>query len=267
MYTVIRKQPRNSGSLYWKYKSEDAGSKKFIVGRFLEYKMLDSKTVISQVQEIQVILHEIHAKWMNLSETFQVATIIEKLPPVWKYFKNYLKHKRKEMSIEYLVVKLPIEEDNKHSEKKGYNLPVVKANVNHKANVVDDITQDVANINLCAVISEVNLVGSNPREWWIDTSDPRHICSNKGLNSVTYEIKGQGKVVLNMTFGKELTLNNVLYVSKIHKNLDEAIEKFVLYKNEVEKQLNKKMKVLRSDRGVEYESSFGEFCAKHGIIH
>ena len=38
------------------------------------------------------------------------------------------------------------------------------------------------------------------------------------------------------------------------KSKDEAIDKFVLYKNEVENQLNKKIKVLRSDRGCEYES-------------
>ena len=31
-------------------------------------------------------------------------------------------------------------------------------------------------------------------------------------NSTTSDIKGQGKVVLKMTFGKELTLTNVLYV-------------------------------------------------------
>ena len=50
------------------------------------------------------------------------------------------------------------------------------------------------------------------------------------------------------------------------KSKDEAIEKFVLYKNEVENQLNKKIKVLRSDRGGEYESPFVDFCAQHGII-
>ena len=51
------------------------------------------------------------------------------------------------------------------------------------------------------------------------------------------------------------------------KSKDGAIEKFVLYKNEVENQLNKKIKVLRSDRGGEYESSFVDFCAHHEIIH
>ena len=53
--------------------------------------------------------------------------------------------------------------------------------------------------------------------------------------------------------------------SKVSK--DEAIEKFVLYKNKVENQLNKKIKVLRSDRGGEYESPFFDFCAQHWIIH
>ena len=70
------------------------------MGYFLDYEMVDSKTMVSQVQELQVILHETHAERMILSETFQVATIIEKLPPTWKDFKNYLKHKIKEMNIE-----------------------------------------------------------------------------------------------------------------------------------------------------------------------
>ena len=38
-------------SLDKKYKTEDARTKKFVVGRFLEYKMVDKKTVIGQVQE------------------------------------------------------------------------------------------------------------------------------------------------------------------------------------------------------------------------
>ena len=106
-------------SLDKKYKTEDAELKKFVVGKFLDYKMLDTKTVISQVQDLQVILHDIHAEGMSLSESFQVAAIIEKLPPLWKEFKNYLKHKRKEMRVEDLIVRMRIEEDNRASEKKA----------------------------------------------------------------------------------------------------------------------------------------------------
>ena len=117
--------------------------KKFIVAKFLDYKMIDSKTVVIQVQELQVIIHDLLAKGINLfnayvrnikfflnthiifnvglivNDVFQVAAIIEKLPPLWKDFKNYLKHKRKEMTVEDLIVRLRIEEDNKAAKKRS----------------------------------------------------------------------------------------------------------------------------------------------------
>ena len=49
---------------------------------------------------------------------------------------------------------------------------------------------------------------------------------------------------------------------------DEALHYFKIYKAEVENQLEKKIKRVRSDRGGEYFSNeFDLFCAKHGIIH
>ncbi|GKB78529.1 retrovirus-related pol polyprotein from transposon TNT 1-94 [Tanacetum coccineum] len=113
-------------------------------------------------------------------------------------------------------------------------------------------------------------------------------------NSVIANIKGEGDVILKWTFGKEFKPKNVLYVPEIRKNLVsgwllnygfslefecntfkltknkmvvEAIDKFILYKNEVENQLNKKIKVVRSDREGEYVSSFAKFCSQHGIRH
>ncbi|XP_074573356.1 uncharacterized protein LOC141829732 [Curcuma longa] len=100
-------------SLEKKYKTENAGLKKFIVGRFLDFKMVDSKSVSSQVQDMQLILHDLDAEGMKLNESFAVAAVIEKLPPSWKDFKNYLKHKQKEMGLEDLILRLRIEEDNR----------------------------------------------------------------------------------------------------------------------------------------------------------
>ena len=60
--------------------------------------------------------------------------MIEKLPPDWVGFKNYLKHKRKEIIVEQLVVRLRIEEDNRMA-LKG-NSGSSKTNV--VANVVED---------------------------------------------------------------------------------------------------------------------------------
>jgi hypothetical protein len=52
------------------------------------------------------------------------------------------------------------------------------------------------------------------------------------------------------------------------KTKDEALHYFKMNKAEVENQLEKKIKRLRSDRGGEYFSNdFSEFCVVHGIIH
>jgi len=53
--------------------------KKFIVGKFLDLKMVDSRTVMNQVQKFQLILHDKNVKDMSLSESFQMTAIIEKL--------------------------------------------------------------------------------------------------------------------------------------------------------------------------------------------
>ena len=50
------------------------------------------------------------------------------------------------------------------------------------------------------------------------------------------------------------------------KNKDEAFNIFLIYKTEVENQLIRKIKRIRSDRGGEY-IALNEFCEKEGIIH
>ena len=62
-----------------------------------------------------------------------MAAIIEKLPPNWKDFKNYLKHKRKDMKLEDLIMRLRIEEGNRVSEKKISN-----HSMESKAHVIEE---------------------------------------------------------------------------------------------------------------------------------
>ncbi|PHU02320.1 Chitin-binding lectin 1 [Capsicum chinense] len=58
------------GALERKNKTEDAGTKKFFVARFLEYKMIDNKSVVSQVQELQVIIHDLLVEGLIVNEAF-----------------------------------------------------------------------------------------------------------------------------------------------------------------------------------------------------
>ncbi|XP_075504422.1 uncharacterized protein LOC142541854 [Primulina tabacum] len=252
--------------------------------------MVDTKSVISQVQEIQIIIHDLLAEGMDINEPFQVAAIIEKLPPMWKDFKNYLKHKRKELKLEDLIVRLRTEEDSRTSEARTQKREMdaeAKSNLtessnsrkrkrplnekkrgqakkfkgscyncgkpNHmakdcrlprkdnkqqklkQANVIQErhVPIDLSELILSAFVFETNLV-DNPREWSVDIGSTSHICAEKEMfssyttvsdrklfmgNSTTSEVVGIGKVVLNMTSGKEISLRNVLHMPDIRKIL------------------------------------------------
>ena len=39
------------------------------------------------------------------------------------------------------------------------------------------------NMNHSVVISKVNLVGGNTKDWWVDTRATRHVCSEKKMFS------------------------------------------------------------------------------------
>ena len=58
---------------------------------------------------------------------------MEKLPPAWRDFKNYLKHKRKERKLKDFIVRLGIEEDNQKFEKRSN-----KNSYEAKANVIEE---------------------------------------------------------------------------------------------------------------------------------
>ncbi|GKC74065.1 retrovirus-related pol polyprotein from transposon TNT 1-94, partial [Tanacetum coccineum] len=109
-----------------------------------------------------------------------------------------------------------------------------------QANMVNDNVDMIAMVSeVIAMISEVNLVGSNNSGWWVDTGATRHVCADKSMfhsfkavdngeklyvgNSATADIKGEGDVILKMSFEKELKLtnsdkfvlsNNQMYVGK-----------------------------------------------------
>ncbi|KAM0033747.1 putative RNA-directed DNA polymerase [Helianthus debilis subsp. tardiflorus] len=97
-------------SLESKYMAEDASSKKFLVSNFFNYKMVDSRPIMEQYNELLHILGQFSQHDINMDESIAVSTIIDKFPPMWKDFKHTLKHQKEELSLVQLGSHIRIEE-------------------------------------------------------------------------------------------------------------------------------------------------------------
>nr|XP_043615872.1 uncharacterized protein LOC122587771 [Erigeron canadensis] len=97
-------------SLETKYMTEDASSETFLVRNFNNYKMVDSRPVMEQYNELIRILGQFTEHKMNMDGAIQVSSIIDKLPPSWNEFKHSLNHKNEELTLVELGSHLRIEE-------------------------------------------------------------------------------------------------------------------------------------------------------------
>ena len=88
---------------------------------------------------------------------------------------------------------------------------------------------------LVVVVSQANMV-TNSKNWVVDSGATRHIYANRDAfasntpvgdeekvvyldDSYTSQVLGKGKVILKLTSGKTLALNDVLHVPNIRANL------------------------------------------------
>ncbi|XP_072064343.1 uncharacterized protein [Arachis hypogaea] len=94
-----------------KYMAENTTSKKFLVTRFNNYKMVDGRSVMEQLHEIERILNNFKQHNMHMDDIIIVSSIVDKLPPSWKEFKRTMKHRKDDISREQLSNHLHLEEE------------------------------------------------------------------------------------------------------------------------------------------------------------
>ncbi|CAH8267306.1 unnamed protein product [Arabidopsis lyrata] len=89
--------------LKWVYHREEYSSKRTLVRKYIEFKMVEERPVLEQVQDFIKIADSIVGAGMLLDETFHVSTIISKFPSSWRGFVTRL------MEEEFLPVSMLIE--------------------------------------------------------------------------------------------------------------------------------------------------------------
>ncbi|XP_060170992.1 uncharacterized protein LOC132601970 [Lycium barbarum] len=150
VYSAVETSKELWSALEKKYKTEDACLKKFVVAKFLDYKMVDGKTVGTQIEEDNKTADKRYRK----SSPIEGASVVEDAAP-----KRTIKGRG---VLERRSHKAPDCRAPKKDKEKNKG----------QANMVEDVD------DLCAMLSECNLVG-NPKEWWLDSGATQHVCAVK----------------------------------------------------------------------------------------
>lgn len=82
-----------------KYGSDDAGKKKYVVGKWLQFQIVDDKPIMEQVHTYKNLCAEVLNEGLKMCEILQANMLIEKFPPSWNDYRNHLKHKKKDLTL------------------------------------------------------------------------------------------------------------------------------------------------------------------------
>ncbi|XP_073098861.1 uncharacterized protein [Elaeis guineensis] len=173
--------------------------------------MDDSRAVIDQINELNDIATECADAGEPISETFQVSTIIGKLPPSWSDYQKYLKHKKKSLSLDDLSQKwkkdsaknkrLKAKNDKFKKQKKGpcyvcgkmghiakmcYHCKGKKPNETNMVGEEDD---------LIAMLTEVLMINTD-NNWWVDSGATCHVTLYKNVFKTYEEFKDEKSVFM-----------------------------------------------------------------------
>ena len=100
-----------------KYIVEDAGTQKYDIGNFRKFQMTEDRDVSSQIHDYHMLINDLVTEDIKLPEPFVADYLIETLLDSWKDYKNTMKHKNKQMSLEDVIIHIRIEEQNKTRDK------------------------------------------------------------------------------------------------------------------------------------------------------
>ncbi|KAA0058194.1 ty1-copia retrotransposon protein [Cucumis melo var. makuwa] len=119
-----------TSTLESRYGGDDAGWKKYVVGKRLQFQMTDDKPVVEQIHEYENLVANVLSEGMMMCEVLQANVLLEKFPPSWNDYRNHLKHKKKDLKLQELISHMRIKEANRLKDKlTSKNLNSVNANL------------------------------------------------------------------------------------------------------------------------------------------
>lgn len=112
-----------------KYGGDDAGKKKYVVGKWLQFCMTDDMPIMEQLHEYENLTAAVLSEGMKMCEVLQANVLIEKFPPSWTDYRNQLKHKKRDLTLQELISHMRTEEANRLKDKLSNSVNKFNANL------------------------------------------------------------------------------------------------------------------------------------------
>ena len=95
--------------------------------------MTEDRDISFQIHDYHLLINDLAIEDIKLLEYFVVGYLVEALPQSWKDYKNNMKHERKQMSLEDVIIHIRIGEQNRNRD----NVEKAKE-LSSKANIVEE---------------------------------------------------------------------------------------------------------------------------------
>ncbi|KAA0043125.1 ty1-copia retrotransposon protein [Cucumis melo var. makuwa] len=238
-----------TSTLESRYGGDDAGRKKYVVGKCLQFQMTDDKPVMEQIHEYENLVANVLSEGMKMCEILQANVLLEKYPPSRNDYRNHLKQKKKDLRDR---TKQEKGHKGKNSEKrqfkasggqikkkklvcyvcgkeghKSYQCNQRKGRPSQKPTPQANLAEQ--DNEIIAAIVEANLI-ENKMDWILDTGASRHFCTNRELlHDYQNTVDGECVFMGNSPLQENLVSGSLLNRARIKIVLEG--DKFVLTKN------------------------------------
>ena len=98
-----------------KYSATDYGNESFLVEKYMTFQMVESRSIVEQAHEVQLMVRDLGQYDTVLPEKFQVNMLLAKLPTSWRDFGTALRRRREVITVTELVSQLNVEEQSRKS--------------------------------------------------------------------------------------------------------------------------------------------------------
>nr|CAB3471194.1 unnamed protein product [Digitaria exilis] len=88
----------------------DNGNESFATESYLNYKMVEGRSVMEQLQELQLLVRDLVQYNRLLPDSFQVNAILAKLPSSWRDFVTARRHMKTQLTLPELTAAINVEE-------------------------------------------------------------------------------------------------------------------------------------------------------------